>query len=66
MPLLQVEPALAVDINFKKLNHDKKPIDLASSTVSCTQVVQQHGINVDSFLSTVSDLGIYFYFSSSD
>ena len=46
MLLLQVDPALVVDINFIKPNHNK-PIDstTSTSTVSCTQVIQQHDIN---------------------
>ena len=49
MLLLQVDPALVVDINFIKPNHDK-PIDLTISTptVSRTHVVQQHDVNADS------------------
>ena len=49
MLLLQVDPALVVDINFIKPNHNK-PIDSTSltSTVSHTQVVQQRDVNADS------------------
>ena len=49
MLFLEIDPALVVDINFIKQNHDKL-IDLTTSTptVRRTQIVQQHDVNTDS------------------
>ena len=64
MLFLQVDPALVVDINFIKPNHNKS-IDLTTSTptVRWTQVVQQHDVNTDSLYHTLYQIlpGAYIF-----